>query len=93
MAHKLPWLYTYVSSVCSKCFIYFRSILQVFHLGVAKVDLDVAFVAMATHVCCKCMFEIFNRFQKYVTIASSGCCKSILGCCTCYDGYTLMFQV
>jgi hypothetical protein len=39
MLHILQWLYTYVSSVCSDCFICFRRTLQVFHLDVAKVDL------------------------------------------------------
>jgi hypothetical protein len=32
------------------CFRCFRLMLQVFHLDVAKVDLDVAYVAMATHM-------------------------------------------
>jgi predicted DsbA family dithiol-disulfide isomerase len=39
----LQWLYTYVSSVCSDCFICFRRMSQVFHLDVAKVDLDIAY--------------------------------------------------
>jgi hypothetical protein len=30
----------YVASVCSKCFIYFSRMLQLFHLNVAKVDLN-----------------------------------------------------
>ena len=34
----------------------FRFMLQVFHLDVAKVDLDVAYVAIAIHVCLKRMF-------------------------------------
>jgi hypothetical protein len=76
----LQLLHTYVASVCSKYFIYFRRILQVFHLGVAKIDLDVAFVAMATHVCCICTFQIFHLFQMYVTSVSSRCCKSSSGC-------------
>jgi hypothetical protein len=41
----LQWLYTYVSSVCSKYFICFRRTLQVFYLDVAKVDL--------TYVCAR----------------------------------------
>jgi hypothetical protein len=36
---------------------------QVFYIGVAKVDQDVAHVAMATHVCFKCMFQMFHLFQ------------------------------
>ena len=34
------------SSVCPKCFICFRRMLQVLHLDVAKVDLDVAYTNM-----------------------------------------------
>jgi hypothetical protein len=36
--------------------------LQVFRLDVAKVDRDVAYVAMAIHVCFKCMFQMFHLF-------------------------------
>jgi hypothetical protein len=32
---------SYVANVCSKCFICFRRILQLVHLSVAKVDLDI----------------------------------------------------
>jgi hypothetical protein len=42
----LKWLYTYVASVCSKCFNCFRLMLQVFYL-------DVAYVTVAIHICCK----------------------------------------
>jgi hypothetical protein len=31
----------YIVSVCSKCFIRFRRMMQLFHLSVAKVDVDV----------------------------------------------------
>jgi hypothetical protein len=31
----------FVASVCSECFICFRRMLQLVHLSVAKVDLDV----------------------------------------------------
>jgi hypothetical protein len=34
MLHMLQWLYTYVSSKCSKYFIRFRRMLQVFPLDV-----------------------------------------------------------
>jgi hypothetical protein len=46
MLHMLQWLYTYVSIVCSKCFIYIRPMLQVFHPHVTKVDPDVTFTCM-----------------------------------------------
>jgi hypothetical protein len=39
----LQWLYTYVASVCFKCFSCFRRMLQVFYL-------DVAYVAVAIHI-------------------------------------------
>jgi hypothetical protein len=42
----LQWLYTYVSSVDSKCFIGFGRMLQVFHLDVAKVDLNVVYASV-----------------------------------------------
>jgi hypothetical protein len=39
-----------------KCFRYFSGMLQVFYMNVVKVDRDVAYVAMAINVCCKCLF-------------------------------------
>jgi hypothetical protein len=41
VAH-VQWLYTFVSSLCSKCFTCFICMLQVFYLGIAKLDRDVA---------------------------------------------------
>jgi hypothetical protein len=39
----------------------------VFHTDVAKVDQDVAEVAMVVHVCCKLLFSMFHlSFQTYV---------------------------
>jgi hypothetical protein len=41
--------------------------LQVFHVDVAKVDRDVAYVAMAIHVYCERLFQMFHLFfQMYV---------------------------
>jgi hypothetical protein len=48
----------------------------VFHVDVAKVDRDIAYVAMAIHICVKCMFLMFHLFQTYVASVSSACCKS-----------------
>jgi hypothetical protein len=40
---------------------------QIFHVDVAKVDRDVAYVAMVVHVCCKFLFSVFHLFfQTYV---------------------------
>jgi hypothetical protein len=68
----LQWLYTCVSSVCSKCFIYITCTLQVFHLDVAKVDLDVAYTCMlqayvssvsgVSYTCCKCFIRMLHMF-------------------------------
>jgi hypothetical protein len=61
-----------------------------FHLDVAKVDWDVAHVAMTIHACCKYMFQMFylffqtyvasmfiwmlHMFHMYVAIVLAGCC-------------------
>ena len=51
--------------------------LQVFNLDVAKVDLDVAYVAMAIHTC-HCIFQVICM-QSYVASVSIGCLKSRYG--------------
>jgi hypothetical protein len=38
----------------------------------------VAYVAMAIHVCCKCMFHMFKLFQTYVASVLSRCCIRML---------------
>jgi hypothetical protein len=47
--------------------------------------LDVLYVVMAIHVCCKCMFEIFHLF--ICTLQSV-----LFGCCIYFSGYTYMLQ-
>jgi hypothetical protein len=49
----------YVAIVCYKCFSYFKCMLRVFYL-------DIAYVALAIHICCKCMFQMFQLFQTYI---------------------------
>jgi hypothetical protein len=46
-------LKAHVANACLKCF---RGMLQVSYADVAKVDRDVAHVAMVVHVCCKLLF-------------------------------------
>ena len=41
MLHMLQWLYTYVARVCSKYFICFRHVLQVFYLDIARVAMAI----------------------------------------------------
>jgi hypothetical protein len=48
----LHWLYTYVASVCFKCFNCFKRMLQMFCL-------DVAYVAVPIHICCKHILQVF----------------------------------
>jgi hypothetical protein len=38
--------------------------LQVFHMDVAKVDRDVAYVAMVVHLCCKHLLPMFHLFFR-----------------------------
>ena len=51
---------------CFKYFRCFRLVLQVFHLDVAKIDLDIAYVVMTKYACCKPMFQVFQVFHTYV---------------------------
>jgi hypothetical protein len=54
--------YTHMfASVCFNCF---KRMLQVFYL-------DVTYVVVAIHICCK---RMFHMFQRYVA-ASASCCK------------------
>jgi hypothetical protein len=48
----------HVASVCFKCFRYFRGVLQLFHMNVAKVDRG----CCTCYICCKCfrgMLQVF----------------------------------
>jgi hypothetical protein len=55
----ISWFQMYVTYVSSGC---------------CKSRSGIAYVVMAIHVCCKCMFQMFHLFQTYVTSVSSGCC-------------------
>ena len=61
----------HVLNACTKCFRCFIRMLQAFYLNVAKLDLDVAYVAMTIHACFKRMFQVFHLF-------SVACCKCFL---------------
>jgi hypothetical protein len=61
-----------VANVYFKCFRCSRGMLQVFYIGVAKIDRDVAHVAVAIHICFKCMFQLFHLSRTYVVSVSSG---------------------
>jgi hypothetical protein len=62
----------------------------VFHMAVAKIDRDVAYIAKCSRgvfleACCKHLFKMFHLFQKYVVsvfylnvvYVSQICCKSV----------------
>jgi hypothetical protein len=73
-----PILQTYMLQVF-RCF---RDMLQVFYIGVTKVDWGVAHVAKAMDVRFKCMFQIFHlMLQAYVSSVSGAsyiCCKCFI---------------
>jgi hypothetical protein len=59
----------------------------VFHMDIVKVDRDVAYVAIAIHVCCKRLFQVFHMFfQTHIAIVyylgvayiSHICCKCFI---------------
>jgi hypothetical protein len=60
-----------------------KSLLQVFHIDVAKVDRDVAYIAMAIYVYCEPLFQMFyfffgrmlQVFYLDVVYISHICCK------------------
>ena len=61
-----------VASVCFKCF---RGMLQVFHMDVAKVDRDVAYVAKCSKACCKFSRGMLKAFVQNVSSVLDVCCK------------------
>jgi hypothetical protein len=81
---------TYVASVLSGCCICcndYTRMLQVYVSTVLNLCckcfyLDVADIALAIHVCYKCMFQIFQLFQSYVASVLSKYCS----------GHTQMLQ-
>jgi hypothetical protein len=57
----------HVANICFECFRCFKGMLQLFYIDVAKVDWDVAYVAIVVHVCCKGLLPMFH-------LCLSGCC-------------------
>jgi hypothetical protein len=81
-----------VVSVCFKYFSSFKRMLQMFHL-------DVAHVAVAIHVCCKSVFQMFRLFHldvayfyldvAYVVVAIHICCKYMFQMCHLFHTYVV----
>jgi len=96
MLHILQRLYTYVSSVCSDCFICFRHMLQVFHLDVAKVDLDAVYICMVASVCLrfKHMFLLFHLDVVYILQWLHMCFSGVSDVrCKCFSCFGRMLQM
>jgi hypothetical protein len=79
-----------------KCFSYFRCMFQVFHLNVAKVDMDVAYTCMlqkyvssVSCVCCKCFIWMLHVFYNSYTHVL----QVFLGVCKCFSCFGCMLQV
>jgi hypothetical protein len=76
---------------CRKCFMsrHRRSLQEkavpVCASDVAKVDLDVVYVATAIHVCSKYLFRMFHLLRTYVASA-------FIWSCICCTGYIHMLQ-
>jgi hypothetical protein len=63
----------HVVNACFKCFRCFIGMFQVFRTNVAKVDHDVAYVAIIVHVCCNLQVSIPNVSSVF----SDVCCKCV----------------
>jgi hypothetical protein len=64
----------------------------VFHLDVAKVDRDVAYVAMVVHVCCKGLLLMFHMcFRMYVTSVYLDGAYVSHKCCMCFIWVLFLF--
>jgi hypothetical protein len=96
---EMPGPDTPMLQACFKCFRCFICMFQVFHTDGAKVDQDVAYVAMVVYICCKCLFLMLHLFfQTYVTnvfiwmlhMFHTYVTSVLSGCCICLQ---LFFQV
>jgi hypothetical protein len=81
-----------VSEVCCNCF----------DVDVPKEDRDVAYAAIAVHVCCKLLFHMFHLFvQTYVASVFIWMLHTfhtyaaivLFGCCICFTHMLLVFYL
>jgi hypothetical protein len=61
--------------------------LQLFDMDVAKIDRDVAYVAMAIHICCKRLFQMFYLFFRRTLQ------MCLFECCICFTHMLQVFYV
>jgi hypothetical protein len=88
MLHMLQWLYTYVTSLCSKCFICFSDVCcKYVYLHVAYILHNIGSVlSWMLHIFCndflKCFQVFLQVFQTHVVKVLSECFKSRSGVAT-----------
>jgi hypothetical protein len=59
--------------------------LQVFHMDVAKVNWDVAYVAIVFEACCKCFKDMLQAFVRNVSSVFRRMFQAFrFGCCICF---------
>jgi hypothetical protein len=76
------------SSVCPKCFICFRRMLQLFHLDVAKVEYFKCFRCFIR------MLQLFYLDVAYVLQWLQTCFPGVLDeCCKCFNCFGRILQV
>jgi len=70
-------------------------------MDVAKVDPDVAYVAMALHICCKRLFQMFHLFlqtfvasvlSRYFICFHTYVANVLSGCCICLEWFSNVFS-
>jgi hypothetical protein len=71
MLHVLQWIHTYVAKRLFEVFQLFQMDVATILFGCCKVDPDVPCITMASHVCCKFMFQMFYLFSN--------------ACCNCFS--------
>jgi hypothetical protein len=74
----LHWLYTYVASICFKCFSCFKRMLQVFMWMLYMLHWLCTYVVSVCFKCFSCfkrMLQVFYLNVAHVTVHIHICCK------------------
>jgi hypothetical protein len=73
-----------MSTCCNRMFHAFQMYVAYVSSIFCKSRSGVAYVAIATHMCCKCMFQLFQTYVAYVAVAIHVCCKCVSKCFSCF---------
>jgi hypothetical protein len=101
-SEQMLCLKVHVASVCFKCFRCFICMLQLFHVDVAEVDRDVAYIEMVVHVCCKLLSPMFHLcFRMHFAIVFIWMLRMfhtyiaciLFRCCVWLQWFSCVFQV